>query len=87
MRSEVLHSINLWAVAAKLKKKKKMDITADKTVEDEQLDFGALKDDGELATVSDRLPGKEVWEREAQMSAPRVCSGSAAATHLTSGIG
>lgn len=61
-------------MAAKLKKK--TDITADKIIEDEPLEFGAMKDDDELDAESNRLPGEEVWEREALVSTKSTFSQS-----------
>ena len=61
-------SAAMQAVAAKLKKKKKTDVTADKIVEDEPLEFGAQKDDEELEEIEARLPAEDVWEREALIS-------------------
>ena len=60
-------SAAMQAVAAKLKKKK-TDITVDKIVEDEPLEFGAQKDDEELEEIEARLPAEDVWEREALIS-------------------
>lgn len=59
-------SAAMQAVAAKLKKK--TDITVDRIVEDELLEFGAQKDDEELEELEARLPAEDVWEREALIS-------------------
>ena len=59
------------AVAAKLKKS--TDITADKIVEDEPLEFGAAPDEDE-EEAADRLPGEVTWEREALVSTKSECT-------------
>ena len=52
-------------MAAKLKKS--TDITADKIVEDEPLEWGPAPDEDE-EEAADRLPGEVTWEREALVS-------------------
>lgn len=56
----------MQAVAGKLKKK--TDITAEKIVKDEPLEFGRMQDEDEEEHAAARLPGEEVWEREALIS-------------------
>ena len=58
-------------MAAKLKKS--TDITADKIVEDEPLEFGAAPDDDE-EDAAERLPGEVTWEREALVSTKSECT-------------
>ncbi len=50
------------------KLKKKTDITAEKIVKDQPLEFGRMVDDEEEEEAAARLPGEEVWEREALIS-------------------
>ncbi|CAL5220021.1 g1967 [Coccomyxa viridis] len=54
------------AVAGKLKKK--TDITAEKIVTDKPLEFGRVVDEEEEEEAAARLPGEEIWEREALIS-------------------
>ena len=55
------------AVAGKLKKTK-TDITAEKIVTDQPLEFGRMQDEEEEEEAAARLPGEEVWQREALIS-------------------
>ena len=55
------------AVASKLQKKT-TDITAEKIIEDQPLKFGRERDEEEEGEIAARLPGEEVWEREALIS-------------------
>ena len=56
----------MQAVAGKLKKK--TDITAEKIVTDKPLEFGRVVDEEEEEEAAARLPGEEIWEREALIS-------------------
>ena len=57
----------MQAVAGKLKKTT-TDITAEKIITDQPLEFGRIRDEEEEEEAARRLPGEEVWEREALIS-------------------